>query len=179
MPLLIPPTFLPRNYEEFVDTFPLFNCGTKVSKHIKKIADSLCYGLALPVLKDNRKLIWGYKDHPKAYMPIETDLKFLFKAKVLFDSKDYLFSDILAWLNSCPLESKKINKESLFKVLKTRPFYKESALPFEERIALIHDFFRFAPTVAIEEERKNAQISNAWETLEEIKKIDKRSRKHR
>jgi hypothetical protein len=150
---------LPKNNDEFIETFPLFKNYRKYSLEFRRAQNNICIGLGLPCLKGRKQSHWGYKIHPDHFhirIPAGNDIMYLAKANIMREAGDWHIEDIMAWLNSCPLETGKLPLSTYYYICKERPVFPEVLKPWEDRIKLLYDGFsgKFTSFAATAEKEK-------------------------
>ena len=135
-------TQLPKNNDELIASFPLFQYHLKYSPALRRSINNILMGLGLPCLRGRRQEHWGYKDHPTirhVRLPIEEDIKFFAQAQVMAECKEFYHDDVIAWLNKCPLQSPPMAVSTFYYIIKNRPTFPECLHPWEQRVRLLYD----------------------------------------
>jgi hypothetical protein len=132
---------VPANYTDFINSYWLFEKRNKLSYALKEYLNGTLQGLGLPMLKGRRREVWGYTDHPTlnyVLLPIEADLKTMFRALKMDESGEYYLKDIWDWANSCNLKAP-LTKDIWYEYINQKQLFDEFVKPFEYKISILAD----------------------------------------
>lgn len=162
--------------DEFIENYPFFQYYENYSYILCEDISQILVGLGLPTYKGKKRNLWGYQDHPthnNILVPIERDLKILYKAAEMYQSGRYYTTDILEWIEKAK-PTRELQKASFHYILQTRRMYIEGLEPLEKRIK--YALYGFLSTPPAPEEKADAKTKGAnTETSEDAEKEDRRA----